>query len=120
MTRSWLVKVESVSRGELFKMHSPGKWVWLEDRAPVPRGAETIRENVHLNGYMHARRIRPIVSSEARPASMAVAALLMAWRRVNIICVLVEDKRAANQQPARRAVEPIANSGRGPVVLGRP
>jgi hypothetical protein len=54
--------------GVCSKMHSRGKWVWLQHQPHIPRGSETIRENAHLNGYMHAADLedaRAVIASRA-------------------------------------------------------
>jgi hypothetical protein len=50
----WLVRIAGRRDGELFKMHSAGKWVWLQARDWMPQAAgERVRANIHRNGYLH-------------------------------------------------------------------
>jgi hypothetical protein len=45
MARRWLVWVDDKLDGELFKVHSRGKWVWLEPRPHKQlKAGETVHE----------------------------------------------------------------------------
>jgi hypothetical protein len=67
----WLVKLDGKMAGELFKMHSAGRYCWLKHEAFVPldealhkhlhrplaeqgHRTDAIRKNIALNGYIKA------------------------------------------------------------------
>jgi hypothetical protein len=68
--RRWLVKVKGQRDGELFKMHSATKWCWLRYREWSPQSAgETVRQNIHRNGYIHAANLNNARVEIARRAN---------------------------------------------------
>jgi hypothetical protein len=68
----WLVRIAGRRDGELFKMHSAGKWVWLQARDWMPQAAgERVRANIHRNGYLHVPTLEDARTEMARRVGVA-------------------------------------------------
>jgi hypothetical protein len=68
----WMVWVNGEHEGELFKMHSATKWCWLQHKGWSPQqDGETVKQNIHRNGYIHAA---DLAAARAEIASRASAA----------------------------------------------
>ena len=71
MSGRWLVKVKGERDGELFKMHSPGRWFWFRGAWSKRRADETIRQAIARNGYIKQQSLEGVRAEIARRASAA-------------------------------------------------
>jgi hypothetical protein len=68
----WLVKVNGMLDGELFRMNSVGKWCWLRHHAWLEQQAgESMHETIYRNGYMKAETLEDARREIARRAGAA-------------------------------------------------
>jgi hypothetical protein len=73
MARRWLLWVDDKLDGELFKVHSRGKWVWPEPRPHKQlKAGETVSENVCRNGYLRAESLEGAWAEIVRRAGRSI------------------------------------------------